>query len=337
MAHLLLNLPTPVVVWTSFFGAGICAYLFSGFANASFAGRKAFWKVFIAGNWSHKSAITDLMVYIIGKVAKLSYTWAMPIFTLTVAGAVTAGVRHIFPNQHLFHSNIFLFLSCALFLIIVSDFAGWLLHFANHHVPVLWELHKVHHSAEFLNPLTSQRGNLFGSTLEDVAHACIMGIPTGLIIALLYLNVAEVTFLAVASNKFFFVLTLETLQHSHYPINFGFFDRIFISPHMHQVHHSSRKEHWDKNFGFIFSVWDWLFKTVYRPKKGELIVYGIGERETSAYQGLYGVYILPFIGIWRVITRQKSNSNNTPTVDRGFSLSGILWRDPAAAPLSLRE
>jgi hypothetical protein len=29
------------------------------------------------------------------------------------------------------------------------------------------------------------------------------------------------------------------LKHSHFPVSFGWFDKILTSPHMHQVHHSS--------------------------------------------------------------------------------------------------
>jgi sterol desaturase/sphingolipid hydroxylase (fatty acid hydroxylase superfamily) len=337
VADLLLKIPTLLVVWGSFFLAGIIVYLIAAFASPQSDGRKALSKCFIAGTWSNKSAVTDLMVYSIGKVTGLLHGWAMPIVTLFLAGIVAASIHYIFPTHHLLHPNIWLFFICAMFLMFFSDFSGWLSHLAQHYVPVLWELHKVHHSALFLNPLTARRGHTLGILFDDVAHACIMGLPTGVIIAFFSLNPVEIALLGAVANKFFFVMTLETLQHSHYPINFGVFERVFISPHMHQIHHSSRKEHWDKNFGYIFSLWDWIFKTAYKPQRGEVIVYGIGERETGAYQGLYGVYVLPLIGMWRVITRKSSYGTALPSIDRGYSPAGILWRDAPTAPLSAIE
>ncbi len=321
-----------MVVWSSFFLTGVLFYAFALFVSPPAEGRKALHKHFIAGTWTHKSAITDLMVYTIGKFTGLLHAWAMPIITLFIATIIAGGIHDIFPAQLSLHSTIPIFLCCALVLMLFSDFSGWLSHVAQHYVPVLWELHKVHHSATFLNPLTARRGHTLGILFDDTAHACIMGLPTGVIIALFKFNPVEITFLGVVVNKLFFVLTLETLQHSHYPITFGIFERVFISPQMHQIHHSSKKEHWDKNFGYIFSLWDWIFRTVYIPHRGEDIVYGIGDRETGAYQGLYGVYVLPLIGMWRVVTRKTYNA--PATRNRAFSPAGILWRESPTTPQS---
>ena len=37
------------------------------------------------------------------------------------------------------------------------DFAATWAHYLQHRVPILWELHKVHHSAEVMTPITSGR------------------------------------------------------------------------------------------------------------------------------------------------------------------------------------
>ncbi len=337
MVDQFLKFPVPVIVWGSFFGAGVLIYFVGDFASPRSDGRRAFLKCFVADTWSRQSAITDLMVYLIGKLTGLLHAWAMPIITILIAGFVVDGMNYLFSNQGFYDGNIYIFALCALFLIIFSDFSGWFSHVAQHYVPVLWELHKVHHSAIFLNPLTARRGHTLGILFDDVAHACVMGLPTGIVIAVFKLNDVEIAFLGAVANKFFFIVTLEALQHSHYPISFGFMERIFISPHMHQIHHSSRAEHWDKNFGYIFSVWDWIFKTAYKPQKGEVIVYGIGEEETAAYQGLYGVYVLPLIGMWRLIVRNFPMFAKNRITKRGYSLAGILWRETAAAPVSVDE
>mgnify|MGYP003320291218 FL=1 len=43
------------------------------------------------------------------------------------------------------------------------------------------------------------------------------------------------------------------------------FDRalrwLFVTPDMHRIHHSVRREEHDTNYGFSLSVWDKLFKT----------------------------------------------------------------------------
>jgi sterol desaturase/sphingolipid hydroxylase (fatty acid hydroxylase superfamily) len=36
---------------------------------------------------------------------------------------------------------------------------------------------------------------------------------------------------------------------------------IVVTPDMHRVHHSVRREETDSNFGFSLPWWDWLFRT----------------------------------------------------------------------------
>src|SRR5438309_1558954 len=49
------------------------------------------------------------------------------------------------------------------------------------------------------------------------------------------------------------------LRHSPVRLSYGsFVDRIFISPTLHQTHHGSATQHWGKNLGGIFAIWDWL-------------------------------------------------------------------------------
>nr|WP_216092588.1 sterol desaturase family protein [Candidatus Marithrix sp. Canyon 246] len=42
-------------------------------------------------------------------------------------------------------------------LFIFSDLTRYLLHRLLHSIPILWEFHKVHHSAKVLNPFTFYR------------------------------------------------------------------------------------------------------------------------------------------------------------------------------------
>ena len=72
----------------------------------------------------------------------------------TVAGALADmfGVR---PKTGLndFHSR--LIVTVCLFL--AYELAYWLDHYLSHRIPLLWEFHKVHHTAEVLSPLTNFR------------------------------------------------------------------------------------------------------------------------------------------------------------------------------------
>ena len=45
-------------------------------------------------------------------------------------------------------------ISYTLFLFIIDDFSRFFIHKAMHRIPILWAVHKVHHSAEYLTPFT---------------------------------------------------------------------------------------------------------------------------------------------------------------------------------------
>ena len=53
-------------------------------------------------------------------------------------------------------------------------------------------------------------------------------------------------------------------------------------------------EHIDINFGDVFSFWDWLFGTLYIPKKNENASIGLSSNEHEAYSSVWELYALPF-------------------------------------------
>ncbi len=59
----------------------------------------------------------------------------------------------------------------------------------------------------------------------------------------------------------------------------GWLGRIFVSPAHHQVHHSGDPKHFNKNFGSCLALWDWMFGTLYVPKKErEPLSFGFPDR-----------------------------------------------------------
>ena len=178
-----------------------------------------------------------------------------------------------------------------------------------HFVPALWEIHKVHHSATFLNPLTARRGHPLGFVFDGTASAVLVGIPAGLFHVFLNFSLIDILFLYTCASKLGTVVTLDALKHSQFPIRFGRLERIFISPYMHQIHHSTKVEHLDKNFGVNLSVWDWIFGTAVSPDKYEKIVYGFGSETEEDYERLWGVYAGPFLKIWCIWLSENDTQN----------------------------
>ena len=83
------------------------------------------------------------------------------------------------------------------------------------------------------------------------------------------------------------------LRHSHIWLDFGAFERVFVSPAMHQIHHSVDTRHLNRNMGEIFAIWDWLFGTIYIPHEKEDLVFGVGRGVPQEHPSLLTAYLVP--------------------------------------------
>ncbi len=193
------------------------------------------------------------------------------------------------------------------------DFGLWLGHYLLHKVPVLWEFHKVHHSAEVLTPLTAGRVH----PLEDAINILFSGIFGGVALALCRFALgpkAEMfgVFQLNAVVMVFYLFGFH-LRHSHIWLPYkGLLGKLLISPAHHQLHHSVARRHWDKNFGFIFAIWDWMFGTLYGVDKHETIQIGMNGFEEGEYHSVRAMYLLPFGKAWQRIRGRHRGGESCP-------------------------
>jgi sterol desaturase/sphingolipid hydroxylase (fatty acid hydroxylase superfamily) len=183
-------------------------------------------------------------------------------------------------------------------ILLVYDASRYVGHRLQHRVPFLWELHKVHHSARTLTPLTLFRTH----PLADLILTALSALATGgFSAAFRWLFRGTIEYSVMGVNALLFAsYLLASLRHSHVPLGFGrVFSHVFISPHQHQVHHSSLRDHYDKNFGVTFALWDWLFGTLYVPRSDERFEFGLGSRAGAGHQSLWQAYVHPLIEIVR--------------------------------------
>jgi sterol desaturase/sphingolipid hydroxylase (fatty acid hydroxylase superfamily) len=120
----------------------------------------------------------------------------------------------------------------------------------------MWALHSFHHSDESFNNFTGWRHAWLCGVIR------IMAISTP--VAILF-HVPLSVFLAFAAIQ----LAVGILMHLNSPIEFGRFSLWFINPQFHRVHHSVQAEHWNKNFANALPLWDVVFRTSWKPRKGE--------------------------------------------------------------------
>jgi sterol desaturase/sphingolipid hydroxylase (fatty acid hydroxylase superfamily) len=182
-----------------------------------------------------------------------------------------------------------------LMLFLAYEFGYWLDHYLKHRVPALWELHKVHHSAEVLTPLTTFRMH----PLDTLVFTHILAVTAALTNGVVAYLFGDTTYqYALSGNNIILVVFIHLyvhLQHTHMWIAFrGTLGRVFVSPAHHQIHHSTNPIHFNKNLGSCLAIWDWLFGTLHVPaKEREKLTFGV-EPVTADTHTVTGEFLAPF-------------------------------------------
>lgn len=184
-----------------------------------------------------------------------------------------------------------------LVLFLAYELGYWIDHYLKHHVPALWEVHKVHHSAEVLTPLTAFRMHPLDTLVFGHILAITAAIANG-VMAYLFGDTAYQYALS-GTNVILavFIHLYVHLQHTHLWIAFrGVLGRLFISPAHHQIHHSTDPAHFNRNLGSCLAIWDWLFGTLHMPARtSEKLAFGVEPGAIRAHT-FAGEFVAPF---WR--------------------------------------
>jgi sterol desaturase/sphingolipid hydroxylase (fatty acid hydroxylase superfamily) len=169
--------------------------------------------------------------------------------------------------------------------VIILDFAIWFQHYAAHRIPMLWRVHRVHHSDRDLDVTTALRFHpieIALSMLWKVLWVLALGAPA----------LAVVLFEMILNGFAMF-------NHANVALP-RWLDRVlrtvFVTPDMHRVHHSVHAAETNANFGFNLSIWDRLFKTyTAQPRDGhDAMTIGLPEYQTEQPANLSWTLKLPF-------------------------------------------
>lgn len=158
---------------------------------------------------------------------------------------------------------------------------GW--HRAYHGLPLMWRMHRVHHSDRDLDVTTSGRFHLTEMILSAIFR---LGI-----IALLGAGVASVVIFEIL-----FGLSNQ-LEHANLRIPEPWETRlrwVFVTPDMHRIHHSQRTEHTNSNYSTIFSWWDRLFGTYRFGMEQRALTIGLPEYRRAQDVVFGKVLAMPF-------------------------------------------
>lgn len=132
--------------------------------------------------------------------------------------------------------------------VLLLDMAIYWQHVLSHKWPLLWRLHKVHHSDAQMDVSTAVRFHPFEimfSMLYKFVFILLIGPP----------YMAVILFEIILSSGALF-------NHSNIRIPKGL-DRLLqlliVTPNMHRIHHSDERQETDSNYGFSISIWDRVF------------------------------------------------------------------------------
>ena len=253
--------------------------------------------------WITKKLLTPLLFLPAGITFVVAVGWGTRTLLMSVLGIDAVATEPAGPLTVVIFTVTMLF---------AYDLSYYLYHLAQHRVPFLWELHKVHHSAEVMVGVTKDRVHPLDELMNRAWDGLIPGVCYG-IWSLVALDPVEVTVFGVNVYVMRNILMMDFVRHTHLPISFGPADHLVISPHYHQLHHSTARKHWDKNFGLMFSIWDRLFGTLAVPERNETFKFGLVERDRQDYQSLYGLYVLPLRRMARSVTRRRQPRTGAPT------------------------
>jgi sterol desaturase/sphingolipid hydroxylase (fatty acid hydroxylase superfamily) len=252
--------------------------------------------------YTHQSAKHDYALLVINKLIKSAL---FPFVVITMA-PVAIGISSVFEGlfgalQPIVLSSTAIVAIFTLLLFIFDDFTRFLLHYILHKVPMLWEFHKVHHSALVLTPFTIYRSH----PVESLMYAFRMAITQGFVVGLCYyffgptLKMYDI----LGANAFVFIFNFlgSNLRHSHVWLSWGnTIENWFISPAQHQIHHSDNPKHFDSNFGSAFAIWDRLFSSLIKASQVDKINYGISVHH-KGHHSLAQIYFEPFKKAFRIL------------------------------------
>ena len=194
-------------------------------------------------------------------------------------------------------------------MLLAYDISYYWYHNLQHRFPILWELHKVHHSAEVMVGTTKDRVHPLDDIMNRVWDGLITGPVYGFWLFFAY-DPLELTILGLNVYVLRNIIMMDFVRHTHLKISFGkAVNAVILCPHYHQLHHSTNPKHYDKNFGLMLSIWDRMFGTLFVPEPQESFSFGLG-REGDEYQSTTGLLILPLRKMGRRlgIGRSKARS-----------------------------
>jgi sterol desaturase/sphingolipid hydroxylase (fatty acid hydroxylase superfamily) len=291
----------PFSIWP-LYGAFLTALLWYGFARPSRFRRRVnrfVRRAFPRWWWRHPSTVADVRLYVATSLFYASGVMGWLLSVDLVHHDGSAALSALFGPAVTATPSWWIAATAAVAGLVVHDLGYWLAHYLMHRVPVLWEFHKLHHTAEVLTPLTEWRQHPVELVWFPLCSAAITGGWLAVQDQLIGAGATPLGWFGGNGLTLVLVFSLLHLRHTHLWIAAtGVWGRIVQSPAHHQIHHSTDPRHHDKNLGLFLSIWDWAFGTLVVPEQRERLRFGIvGEPATPS---VWSAWVHPVV--WFVRT-----------------------------------
>ena len=131
--------------------------------------------------WIHPSSLLDMKLMVVKSMTQafLFVSWMISSYALAV-GVVHFANRQFGPATITRLTDFEITLLYTVVLFVCSDCSRYCLHRLCHQVPVLWQFHQVHHSAEVMTPLTLYRSHPVENFLFMLRGVVVTGLVTGI-------------------------------------------------------------------------------------------------------------------------------------------------------------
>lgn len=267
----------------------------------------AFRRAFSRAYWWHPSARVDYQLWLFNTALRVALLSSAAVGYAWVAAAWSASLKTAFgpvaaaPWGAGVAAVVFTVVA-----FVADDATRFALHAWMHRSPVLWRIHRVHHTAEVLTPMTLYRIHPIESALYSVRLALTHGTVTGIAYYVLGGTLSAVDLVGVNALTLAFSALAANLRHSHVWLSWGTaVERYFLSPAQHQLHHSAAEEHVDRNLGTFLAVWDrWRGTWIEAGERPGGLRFGVSDVAAEPHAGLVPALVSPVVSAIRA-TRSR--------------------------------
>ncbi len=207
--------------------------------------------------WWNPSTRIDYALYFFNGALKVFLFVPLLDISFGIAESVSWTLYKVFAKSPDLELTKVAMLGMSIAAFVWDDFLRFGHHRLMHRIPWLWRLHRVHHSATVLTPITLFRVHPLESALAVLRNSLSLGVMTGLFIYLFSARFTVLTVFGINMFGFLFNFLGANLRHSHIAFSFGpWLENFFISPAQHQLHHLQHPTLQRNNFGVSLAIWD---------------------------------------------------------------------------------